>query len=568
MNTAHPSPVASRLTHRGFSDGHRADRWLLYACLGLPLLVLVLFFGLPMLGIVWRSLLDDSTGTVGLANYRALLDSPGIWRAVRNSLVLGAATTGVSVLLGFMLAYALERTAMPGKRVIGVALSLPVLAPSLVLGLGLIFLLGRNGLAAKLMGTRPDIYGFWGLLLADALYTLPAAVLIIRAALRHSDARPYEAAEILGAGAWRQFLDITLPGVRYGLLSAAFVVFTLTLTDFGNAVVVGGDFPVLATEIYNQVSGQMKFGMGAVVGLLLLCPAALAVWIERMASRRQAGLRRDGSGASPLPRRRAWLDYPLLAGCSLVGLCIALVILSVVAASFMRLWPYRFAFTLRHYDIDLAGGYASLWTSVWISALAALIGTALLFGLSLGVRRLPGRLAETAHLIASMPVAVPGLVLGLSYVFFFNTPSFPWGMLYGTALLIAICNFTHFSTQGYAAMTTGMRHVPTALEDAVTVLGGGLGASLRDVYRPAMGRTLLAIVLFLFMNAMVTLSAVIFLVTPDVPLAAVTVMRLDEAGFTSQAAAFSTCIMAIVATIALLLHVLARPRARSLHARR
>ena len=179
MSTAHPSPVASPLPHRGFSDGHRADRWLLYACLGLPLLVLVLFFGLPMLGIVWRSLLDDSTGTVGLANYRALLDSPGIWRAVRNSLVLGAATTGVSVLLGFMLAYALERTAMPGKRVLGMALSLPVLAPSLVLGLGLIFLLGRNGLAAKLMGTRPDIYGFWGLLLADALYTLPLSLIHI-----------------------------------------------------------------------------------------------------------------------------------------------------------------------------------------------------------------------------------------------------------------------------------------------------------------------------------------------------------------------------------------------------
>lgn len=160
--------------------------------------------------------------------------------------------------------------------------------PSLVLGLGLIFLLGRNGIVGNMLGVRLDIYGFWGLLIANVLYALPQAILIIRATLRHSDARQYEAANVLGAADWRQFLDITLPGVRYGLLSAAFVVFTITITDFGNAIVIGGDFSVLATEIYSQVSGQMKFGMGAVVGILLLLPAAASIWIERAASRRQS----------------------------------------------------------------------------------------------------------------------------------------------------------------------------------------------------------------------------------------------------------------------------------------
>ncbi|RMX04771.1 ABC transporter permease subunit [Corticibacter populi] len=542
-------------------SGAALDRWLLRACLWLPMAALVLFFGIPMLGIAWRSLVDDSTGSVGLGNYLALMDTPGVWRAVRNSLLLGVSTTLLTVLLAFVVAYGIERTAMPGKRVIGMVMSLPVLAPSLVLGLGLIFLLGRNGVVGKMLGIRPDVYGFWGLLLADVLYALPQAILIIRAALRHGDARQYEAAEMLGAGGWRQFFDITLPGVRYGLLSASFVVFTITITDFGNAVVIGGDFSVLATEIYNQVSGQMKFGMGAVVGILLLLPAALSVWVERLAARRQAVV---GSEAAlpPVPGRLPARDVPVFLASAALATCVVLVVGTVVLASFIRLWPYNLSLTLRHYDIHTAGGYTSLWTSVWISALAAFIGTVLLFMLTFGVRRMPGRLAGAAALLSSMPVAVPGLVLGLSYVFAFNSATMPWGLLYGSAVLIAFCNYIHYHTQGYATMMTGMRNVPVALEDATTVMGGGVARILGDVYLPAVRTTLVAVALFLFMRSMVTLSAVIFLVSPSLPLAAVTVMRLDEAGFTSQAAAFSTCIMAIVATIAALLHRLTRPRHR------
>lgn len=535
------------------------ERWLLRACLGLPLLALLLFFGLPMLSVLWRSLQQESGG-VGLANYAALADTPGVWRALFNSLGLGLVTTLITIALAFALAYGIERTCMPGKRFTVLTLWLPMLAPSLVLGLGLIFLLGRNGIVGKLLGIRPDMYGFWGLLIADVLYALPQAVLIVRTALRHGDARQFDAAEVLGASPWRQFVDITLPQVRYGLLSAAFVVFTVTITDFGNAVVIGGNFPVLATEIYNQVSGQMKFGMGAVVGIMLLAPAALAVFIERFAAQRA------GAGAeqaiAPVPVRRPGRDTAFFCISTLVNAFIWLVVGIVVLASFIRLWPYNLNLTLKHYDIDSADGYGPLWTSLWVSALAALIGTALLFLLCFGIRRMPGPAARLATLVSALPVGVPGLVLGLAYVFTFNAVGTPWSWLYGSALLLALCNYYHYHTQGFATMMTGMRHVPATLEDATTVLGGGLARVLRDVYLPAVAPTLLAVGLFLFMRSMVTLSAVIFLITPSLTVAAVSVMRLDEAGFTSQAAAFSTCIMAIVATLALLLFAVERWRQR------
>lgn len=536
-----------------------ADRWLSRLCLYLPLAALLAFFGGPMLSILWHSLLDDQNGTVGVSNYLALMNAPGVWRAMWNSLVLGVVTTLVTLALGFIVAYGLECTAMPAKRFISFATSLPVLAPSLVLGLGLIFLLGRNGIIGNLLGVRLDIYGFWGLLIANVLYALPQAILIIRVTLRHSDARQYEAANVLGATDWRQFVDITLPGVRYGILSAAFVVFTITITDFGNAVVIGGNFSVLATEIYSQVSGQMKFGMGAVVGILLLLPAAASIWIERAASRRQKMIG-TFSAIPHVPQPMQRRDIPFYLVNMTIALMIVTVIATVVIASMIRLWPYRLDLTLKHYNIDLAGGYAPLWTSIWISALAAIVGTVLLFLLTFGIRRQPGKSADFAALLSALPVGVPGLVLGLSYVFTFNSADLPWGMLYGSAILVALCNYYHYHTQGYTTMMMGMRNVPSAMEDATTVLGGGVVRILRDVYLPAMRLTLISVAMFLFMRSMVTLSAVIFLVTPSLPLGAVTVMRLDEAGFTSQAAAFSTCIMGIVAIMALLLHFLTGKR--------
>lgn len=528
-------------------------------CLWIPLIALIAFFGLPMMSIFWHSLIDDSTGRVGLSNYLMLADMPGIWHATANSIVLSLTTTLFTVALAFMVAYGMECTAMQGKRFISAAITLPILAPSLVLGLGLIFILGRNGIVGNLLSVRMNIYGFWGLLIANILYALPQAVLIIRSSLKNSDVRQYEAANILGAGQWRQFRDITLSDARYGLFSAAFVVFTITITDFGNAIVIGGDFSVLATEIYSQVNGQMKFGMGAVVGIMLLIPAATAVWIERSAMKTREKV---GAGMTipyqPEPLRSRDVTFFVLN--MVVALSVLAVILTVVLASFIKLWPYNLSFTLSHYSIDLEGGYLPLWNSIWISLLSAVFGTLSLFLLTYGIRCHKGQGSHLAVVLSSLPVGVPGLVLGLSYVFSFNTADMPWGVLYGSAILVALCNYYHYHTQGYTTMMMGIRTVPPALEDATQVLGGGTWRILLDVYLPAMRLTLISVAIFLFMRSMVSLSAIIFLVSPSLPLGAVTIMRLDEAGLTSQAAAYSTCVMVIVATMSVLLHYVTKKR--------
>ncbi|GAA0217073.1 putative 2-aminoethylphosphonate ABC transporter permease subunit [Castellaniella daejeonensis] len=530
------------------------EQWLTRVCVAIPTLALILFFGYPLLTIFWQSfVLWD--GTLGLDNYAAIPSTPGLVTAGINSLSISLSTTLVCILLGFPIAYALERSRIWLKPWVRLSLLLPLLAPSLVQGLGLLFLLGRNGLLYQWTGIEQNIYGYWGLLISDVFYALPQAIMIIQAALRNADARYYDAATVMGATPRQQFFDITLPNCKFGLLSAAFVVFTITITDFGNAAVIAGDYRVLATEIFSQVSGQQNFGMGSVVGIILLLPALLSVYIERVASQKQFG----GSSENRIPLDpAASRGRDVLLGLVTYATAAAIwaIIAVVVFASFVKLWPYDMTLTLANFKVNIASGYQPIWTSLYVSVAAALIGIVLLFLLAYGVRGLQGRLAQAIYLLSVLPVGVPGLVLGLSYIFTFNDPHYPLHWLYGSALLIALCNFYHYHTQGFLTMATGMRMVPQALEEAAACLGGKMHHVMGDAILPVIAPTVLAVFFFLFMRSMVTLSAVIFLVTPQLNVAAVSVMHLNEAGFVSQAAAFSTIIILVVSAAMLMMRTL------------
>ncbi|HEY9571897.1 MAG TPA: ABC transporter permease subunit, partial [Pusillimonas sp.] len=505
----------------------------------------ILFFAYPLATIFWQSfVLRD--GMMGVGNYAAISSTPGLLDAGWNSLVVSLSTTIVCVVLGFAIAFALDRTCMRGKNALRGTLLLPLLAPSLVQGLGLLFILGRNGLVHQWTGWDLNVYGYSGLLLSDVFYALPQAVMIIQAALRNSDARYYDAASVMGAGGWRKFFDITLPNCKFGLLSAGFVVFTITITDFGNAAVIAGNYRVLATEIFNQVSGQQDFGMGSVVGIVLLLPALISVYIERVSSQKQFGSASESRiqvqpvSAPARDRVFALISY-------LVMFCIIAIIAVVVFASFVKLWPYNMSLTLANFDVNISSGYKPIWTTLYVSLVAAVVGVALLFCLAFGTKHISGAPAKAIYLLAVLPVGVPGLVMGLSYIFAFNNPSTPLYLFYGTAILIALCNFYHYHTQGFLTMMTGMRAVPQALEEVISCLGGGVRRVLTDAVLPFIAPTVLAVFFFLFMRSMVTLSAVIFLVTPDLDMASVSVMHLNQAGFVSQAAAFSTIIILVVA---------------------
>ena len=542
------------LTRTGLRSAADLDRVFIAVCLIVPLAALGLFFVYPLATVALRSITEPG-GTIGFGNFAVILRSTSFWRATAHSLAMSGATTAVVLVLGLVVAFALRRCRILASTLVMGAVALPLLMPSLVQGLGLIFLLGRNGLLTKASGIEINIYGFWGLLIANGLYALPQAVLIISAALRSADARIYDAAEILGTSPWRQFRDITLPNIKFGLLSAGFVVFTVTITDFGNAATIGGDYSILATEIYNQVVGQMNFNLGAVVGIMLLFPTVLAFYLERVASQRQFGAQSD----SAVPIVPVWTpkrDVPMTIAAWLIALLPVVTVGIVVFASFVWLWPYRFDLTLRHYAVKVAGGYDPLWTTIYISIWAGLFGTALTFALGIALQRLPRHVVKPIYFFCMLPAAVPGLVFGLSYIFAFNAPGTPIYFLYGSAILIALCNVFHYWTQGFLTTMTGLRLVPASLQETAACLGAGLPRVMRDVVAPHMAPTIVSVFFFLFMQSMVTLSAIIFLVTASVSVASVSIMRLDEAGFTSQAAAYATCTMGVVVAASIVMRVL------------
>lgn len=541
------------------------DRILVLGFGALVAVPLVLFVGYPLTVVALKSV-TTTGGELGLDNYAQAFSTPNFWTVVGNSFEVASAVTVVSVTLGFAFAYAMQRSCIPAKTLLRSVAMMPMFAPSLVQALGLIFLLGRNGLVSRWLGIEIDIYGFWGIFLADCLYAFPQAFLVLSAALAVADARPYEAAQVLGAGKARIFFTVTLPSVKFGVVSAAFLVFTVTITDFGNAMVIGGDYSVLATEIYNQVSGQMNFNLGSVIAIVLLVPVAVAFGLDRVASRRQFALISERSvPLAPVPDRT--FDAAMLIVSLLVCAAILAVIGMVVFASFVKLWPYNLSLTLKNYVVDVQNGYAPLWTSIWVSLLTAVLAVVFVVGGAYVTHKIRGPFTRFLYFLSVLPAAVPGMVLGLAYVFAFNDPSSPVYLVYGTVVLLAICNLYHYHAQGFLTATTSLKQISDTFDEASRCLGASFVDTMRRVTLPMIVPTILAVGVFFFMRSMVTLSAVIFLVTPSVNLAAVSVMLLDDAGNITQAAAFSTCIIGVVLVALVLLKGLLRywgVRARSL----
>ncbi|OHX10151.1 phosphonate ABC transporter permease [Chromobacterium amazonense] len=540
------------------------EKWAATALVWGLVVLLALALGLPLLFILGKSVLTMNGDFAGLDNFAEVLDSPGLMRAAGNSLLLSLTVSAIVVPLAFAFAWALCRSHAWGRGLFRQIALLPLLAPSLMPAISLVYLFGNQGLLKSWLHGG-SIYGFWGVALGEAFYTFPYAVMILSAALAAADARLFEAGRAMGAGSLRQFLTITLPGARYGLVSSALVVFTLVMTDFGVPKVVGGDCNVLAVEAFKQVVGQQNFPRGAVVGLMLLLPAVLSFFIERVLSRRQqAALTARAVLYAPAP------DIRRDAAATLMLLLISLPLLAMlgmgVAASFIHYWPYNMSFTLAHYrfdDVD-GGGWTAYCNSLQMAAATALIGCALVFLSAYACEKLKAAPLGRGLLrfFAMLPMAVPGLVLGLGYVFFFNHPDNPLNFLYGGMALMVVCTVAHFYTTAHLTVATALNQLDGEFEAVAASLKVPFWTTLRRVTLPVCLPALLDVARFLFVSAMTTLSALIFIISPARSLAAVAIVTMDDAGDTAAAAAMSTLIVLTSAIASLLILWLERVLAR------
>ena len=533
------------------SERHVAGALILALCA-----VLVLIIALPLWALLSKSLENTDGKFVGLANFVSYATTPSLFYSLLNSLLVAGVTTAIVVPLAFLYAYALRRSCIPAKGAFYAAAMVPVFAPSLLSGLALIYLFGNQGmLKSWMMGA--SLYGPVGIIAAEVLYCFPHAMLILVTALALSDGRLREAADAMGTSRWRIFHTITLPGARYGVISATFVVFTLVITDFGIPKVIGGQFSVLATDAYRQVVGQQNFPMGAVVGIILLVPAVLAFFVDRVVQRRQSAmLSARAVPYVPKPDRRR--DLALLGFVSLIALAIVGPYAVAFWGSFVKYWPYNLALTLGNYDFSALepDGWGPYRNSLLLASLTAVIGTALIFTgayLIEKVKLFP-RLRAFAQFLAMLPMAVPGLVLGLGYVFFYNAGWNPLGFLYGTLAILVINTVAHFYTVGHITALTSLKQLDGEFESVSASLKVPFWSTFRRVTAPICLPAILDIAVYVFVNALTTVSAVIFLYGADTKLASIAIVHMDEAGAMASAAGMASVIM-VTAIAVKLAHV-------------
>lgn len=480
----------------------------------------------------------------GLDNYIAYFTNPALFGSIENSVKIAVISTAITLVLAFGFAYAINRTMMPFKGLFKLVAMMPILVPSLLPGIALVYMFGTQGyLKALLMGN--SIYGPIGIVIGSVFFTFPHAFIIISTALSIADQRHYEAAESLRASPWRTFWTVTIPGARYGLISAAFVTFTLVITDFGLPKVIGGQYNVLAVDIYKQVIGQQNFEMGAVVSMILLIPAVLAFVVDRIVTRKQVSLLSARSVAfQPKPNPatdRLWLIW-----CILVAIFITGIIATCQAAALIRFWPYDLSLTLNNYDFNRmdGGGWAAYWNSVKMASWTAVIGTVIVFTGAYMVEKIDGFKTgrNLFQLLAMLPMAIPGMVLGLAYIFFFNDPSNPAHFIYGTMAILVVSTVTHFYTVGHLTAMTALKQIDAEFEPVASSLRQPFWKLFGRVTVPVCMPAILDISIYMFVNAMTTVSAVVFLYSTKTALASVAVLNMDDAGTIAPAAAMGMMI--------------------------
>jgi len=520
---------------------------------------------LPLYTLLSKGLEDHAGRFVGLANFAEFFATPVLFNSIYNSLTIAIISTVITITLAFVYAYALTRSCMPGKGIFKGIAMVPILAPSLLPAISLVYLFGNQGMIkGVLMGET--IYGPIGIVMGEVFWTFPHALIIIITALSMADARLYEAAESLGTSKLRTFFTVTLPGARYGVISACFVVFTLVITDFGVPKVIGGQYNVLATDVYKQVIGQQNFQMGAVVGMVLLVPAVLAFIADRIIQRKQVAL--ISARAVPYhPKPKTRFDMAMMGFCCVVGFMILGIIAVDAFASFIQLWPYNLTLTLYNYDFDLrdGGGWASYRNSIVMASYTAVIGTVIIFSGAYLVEKIRGFtvIRSLVQFMCIIPLAVPGLVLGLAYIFFFNHPDNPLEFVYGTMAILVICTVTHFYTVSHLTATTALKQMDPEFEAVSMSLKVPFYKTFWRVTVPVCVPAILDISIYLFVNAMTTVSAVVFIYSADTTLASVAVLNMDDAGEVASAAAMGMMIVCTSAGVRVLHALLTRGIARA-----
>lgn len=476
---------------------------------GIALLLFLMFLFVPVLVLFQQSLEGD--GGLSLVNYSEMLTQKGFGLALRHSLEVSVVSAVLATMLAFLLAYTIHYTNAPGKykKFIRLAAQLPMLLPTITYGFAIIYSFGKQGLLTRLFGRQLfDIYGFNGLVIGYVIYTLPVSFMLLSNTMEYIDKKFMVVSRIMGDSPLKTFQQ-TIIRPLLGTFATSFVqCFFLCFTDYGIPESVGGKYEVIATVLYNEMLGSIpNFHNGAVVAVIMLIPSIVSILLLKFLER--YNIRYTKISAIELKESRI-RDGLCSLGSAIILICVFAVFAVIFIMPFIQEWPYQAVFTLDHFrdvfhDNTLTAVYKN---SLFVAFMTAVFGTLLAYGCALASARssLKGSAKQVVESTALITNTIPGMVIGIAYMLVFSGTS-----LQNTFLLIIICNMIHYFSTPYLMIKNALLKLNTSWEATAKLLGDSWVKTLVRIITPNMSSTLLEVFGYYFVNAMVTVSAVIFI---------------------------------------------------------
>lgn len=485
---------------------------------------LILFVIYPLIQMLIR---------VDWADFSNLITSKNFLESLTNSLFVTTLSTIISVAIAYLLAFTLNRTNIKHRAVLKVLLTLPMLIPSISHGLGLINLFGVNGIISKNFGF--NIIGSTGIIIGSIIYSFPVAFLMLDDGFNYIDNSMYDTAKVLGLNRWQTFKKVTMCYLKKPLLSAVFAVFTLVFTDYGVPLAVGGKFLTLPVFLYKEVIGLLDFSRGTIIGLFLLIPAFISFLFDNFTKDYSS----SNNNKEYKITKNKFRDILLTIFVYLVLIFIFVLIGSFVYYAFIKNYVLDKTFSFVHFEYIFKNGIGNyIFNSLFISILVSIIGTVIAYIAAYITGRKKGKFSKFIHIFTILSLAIPGIVLGLSY-----TIGFKNSFIYNTFIILILVNIVHFIASPYLMAYNALQKVNLNFEAVAKTCNIPIFKLMKDVIIPCTKKTIREMFSYFFVNSMVTISAVAFLFNVDTMPLSLLINNYESSMMLGEAAIVSLIIL-------------------------
>lgn len=517
---------------------------ILLATIVAVLIVVTMFIVFPLASILKESFLYK--GQFSTHHYSEILRLSYNKEIIWNTLKLGITVSLISTIIGFIFAYASAYVKMKNKRILNAIAILPIISPPFLIGLSAILLFGRVGLITRgLLGMKnAEIYGFHGLVLVQVLTFFPVAYLMLVGLLQQIDPSVEEAARDLGASRWQVFKTVTLPLMVPGIANSALLVFIQSVADFGNPMVIGGNYTTMAVQIYMQGIGSLDMSGATAFAIILLLISVSAFLLQKY----YVGTKSYVTVTGKVSRQRELIDdpgivRPLQVFVLFVSLFVGMMYILVPIGSFIKLWGVNYSLTLEHFKYVMNLGIKPILDTTMLALVATPITGVLSMVIAFLIVRKKFFGRSYIDFTTMLSIAIPGTVVGLGYVISYNKPPI---VLTGTSIILIIAFIMRSMPVGIRSGIASLQQIDPSIEEAANVLGASSKKVFTSVTLPMIKPAFFSGLVYAFARSMTLVSTIIFLVSAKYSLLTVAIMSQIDQGKIGVASVYSTMLIIIV----------------------